>query len=145
MNKITVKERYSSEYKPIIRGGGELRLSYRSSTGKFNMLGNEVSTLCYVTVFEDDRILSRVSIDVENEYEGDDIDEILWLIDEDKKMHWIDTASEKKQAMRNFISVNREAIERGNSLKEIELLTKEIAQKAERLEYLSRIFAPQTT
>ena len=46
MSVITVKEVYTGKYRPIIERGGELSLAYRSRKGRFNLLSDEVYTLC---------------------------------------------------------------------------------------------------
>ena len=140
MSEITVKEKYTGEYRPIIERGGELSLMYRSREGRFNIMSDEVSIVCDVTVFENGKKLRSLSITVDYEYDGTDVDEVLWLFDEDRGMHWIDTSRNDKQALRDFISVHRERIEQGNAAKEIESLRKEIAQKSERLDYLTSIY-----
>lgn len=145
MSKVIYKTRikvngYSAEYNPIVYTGGELSLHYYSERGRFNFAGSEESTKCHVYLYRDGKRFKSLSIDVEDgaEYSDSDIDEILWLFDEDKKMHWIDTASGNKQALRNFIATHRDKIEYGNAVKEINQLTKDIENKSSRLEYLSK-------
>lgn len=141
--RIEVKG-YSPTYKPIIYRGGALHIHYKSETGKFNFLSDDESTMCHIRIYEDGKRIGGKSVDCESDYYDDcDVDEALWLIDEDAKMHWIDTAREEKQAVRNFIAIHRDEIGRGNILHEISQLTKDIESKASRLEYLTSQLADQ--
>jgi len=144
--RIPVRQ-YSTEYNPIVYSGGELSISYYTETGKFDLFSNEVSTKCHVYINKDGKRFKSISIDAEegSEYNDTDIDEVIYLFDQDERMHWIDTASSKKQAIRNFINVHREKIEYGNAVTEINKLTKEIADKTDRLAFLADYVKTATT
>lgn len=126
MPTIEVKERYQQEYSPIVRSGGQLRISYYSNKGRYNLLSNDESTKCHISIYEGDKRIAGTSIDVEDEYDGNDVDEIVWLIDQDDKTHLVDTARPKKQAVRNFIIRNQARIELGNAKHDIERLNNQI-------------------
>lgn len=136
--KIPVKQYTYGNGKVEIWHRGKLSMRYYSRTGKFNLLSDEISVSCHVAVYEDDKRLLSCNISPEDEYEGTDVDEAAWLINEDIKSHWIDTASSEKKAVRKFILRHQEEIEMGNGVKRLIEIDKELERLKSEKESLLR-------
>lgn len=115
-----------------------MRLNYTSHTGHYNLCDpSQVSTSCTIRIYDDEgKIIRYVSVSVEGEEDGDDVDRAIELIEEEDKRCFFSTARESWKEMIAFLKEHQDEIEAGNRKYEIENLTKKIGALQKRLDFL---------
>lgn len=116
-----------------------MRLELKSRTGCFNFCNpEEETTRTTVRIFdENNNILKFVSIETEYNEDGDDVEQAIYLIEEqDKKVLYATDQKEWKE-MVEFLKEHQEEIEKGNKEYRIQLLKKQIEKLTQELTTLT--------
>jgi hypothetical protein len=141
--KIQVKDRTFNEGKIPVINGGDLTLKYYTRQGNFDFSHpSDVSYSCHLSVYQNGQRLLSTNVSPDYEYEGNDVDEAVDIIEQDIRSHWIDTARSEKKCMVNFLKRHQEEIEMGNGRNRFTQVLKEIERLSSELEGLSRWIKP---
>lgn len=120
-----------------------MRLEYKSRYGKFFLGSSEETYSCHVAVYDDENNkLISTNIRPEYELEGNDIEEIIYEIEEAIKRTW--TTGDTRRECVEFIKEHQDEIALGNLIHELDVLTKDIEKKSERAKDLATRIADIT-
>lgn len=128
MTQIAFKDHTFDDGKvTVFDGRRTYSLRYYTRSGRFNLMSNEESLSCHLEITDDlgNRVIST-NISPEYEYEGTDVEEAIYAVEEDIKSYCFDGARTNKETFINFLKTHQEAIERGNDLKELKDIDKQL-------------------
>lgn len=109
-----------------------MRIEYTSRKGHFNFANpSEESISCHLAVFNElNEKIKHTNFHPEYEYDGDDVEEAVHLLEEADKRVLFSTSQKEWKEMIAFLKENQEEIERGNK----EWKIAKTKQKIERLQ-----------
>lgn len=114
-----------------------MRLNYSTRFGKFFLGSSEETYSTHIAVYDDEgKKLISTNIRPEYELEGNDVEEIIYEIEEAIKRTW--TTGDTRREMIDYLKEHQAEIELGNDTYELNTLVKKIADMSSRVETLSK-------
>ena len=116
-----------------------LRLQIKSRTGKFNLLSDEESISCNISVFDgNERIMgTNITLDYEENPTIPYVDDAIYLLEQCFKKMFIDTSRKDKEELLSFLKAHKKEIDAGSVFYRQCELIKKIESLSSELEKLS--------
>lgn len=106
----------------------QLRLEIKSRTGRFNLLGDEVSISYNICVYENDEAIMSTNLTLDHEENPGTAfaENAIYLLEECLEHMFIDTTRDEKKKLLAFIKKNREGLDFGSKQFRIKALKSQI-------------------